>query len=300
MHLPMVFLDGPWRMAMGLNRLDLADWIWFGPTAEAELAEKRRLLTADVDAVLRTLPEAVPAARELLAALIENLTQHHADRFLPCDGGLLVRATGATVRADDADPLRAAGLLVQEDLCLLAPGEAGYRLVAASLSFPMRWRLADKLGAPLRAIHAPVPGFADRLGGPADRFFATLEPERPVWRANWSIADDPSLHQPDTRGKAVVLDAADAGDRLWLRVERQTLRRLDESRHVVFTIHTLVRPLAEVAALPGVAAGIAARLAEMPEPMLRYKNLLALKAPLLAWLERRPGQGPQHQTEAAA
>jgi len=300
MHLPMIFLDGPWRMAMGLNRLDLADWLWFGPAAEAELAQKRQLLATDADAVLHTLPEGLPAARELLALLIEHLKQHHADRFAPSDGGLLVRATGATVQADDADPMRTAGLLVQEDLCVLAPGGAGYRLVAASLSFPMRWRLADKLGAPLRAIHAPVPGFEDRLGGPADRFFATLEPERPAWRANWSIADDPSLHQPDTRGKAVVLDAADAGLRLWLRVERQTLRRLPVSRHVVFTIHTLVRPLAEVAALPGVAAAIAARLGEMPEPMLRYKNLLAVKVPLLAWLERRAGNCPQHQAETTA
>jgi hypothetical protein len=285
--LPMVFLDGPWRMAMGLNRLDLADWLWFDDQAEAELAEKRRLLARHPEAVLAGLPEAGPAARELLEMIVEHLDRHHPER-----------AVDVPAVAGALEPLRAAGLLVQEDLCLMAPGAAGYTLAAAFLAFPSRWRLHEKLGRPLRAIHAPVPGFADRLAAPAERLFDTLAAERPVWRANWSLHDDPSLFQPWGREREPQLAAADAGLHLWLRVERQTLRRLPASGHVVFTIRTLVRPLAEVAAVPEVAAAMAARLREMPEAVLRYKAMLAVREPLLAWLDGMVRDGPQQQPQA--
>ena len=57
---------------------------------------------------------------------------------------------------------------MQEDLCLMQRGAAGYRLVAV-VCFPAHWRLADKLGRPLEAIHEPVPGFGERLAPTVDR-----------------------------------------------------------------------------------------------------------------------------------
>ena len=290
MQFPMVFLDGPWRLAMGLNRLAAADWLVFDADAPSEIALKRRLLADRPGDVLALLPEASAAAGELLRLLIAHLPAHHPEHFAAEGTGLIVRSTGERVAADAPQPLRAAGLLVQEDLCLLAAdGGTSYALKGASLSFPSRWRLAEKLGRPMGAIHAPVPEFAQRLSAPADRFMAALEPGRLVWRANWSLTDVPDLFQPDTRSKRIVLAEEDAGDRLWLRVERQTLRRLAQSRYIVFTIRTFVRPLTEAVREPGVAAALAARLREMPEPMLRYKNLAELRRPLLVWLEARGG-----------
>jgi hypothetical protein len=171
-----------------------------------------------------------------------------------------------------------------------AQPDGSYALTGASLCFPMRWRLGDKLGRPMRIIHEVVPGFDERLAGPAERFFAAIEPERPVWRANWSLSDDPALHQPGTRFKPIEVEPSSAGERLHLRVERQTLRRLPRSRHVLFTIRTYGRPLVDVVALPGAAAALAAHLRAMPEPLLRYKNVLGIRAPLLAWLDRQAAQ----------
>jgi hypothetical protein len=303
MRLPMVFLDGPWRMAMGLNRLDPADWIWLSGEADAEIAEKRRLLAERPEVVLRAPAEALPAARELLTTLLDHLPAHHPDRFAAVSGGVLIRPTGEVVRGDDPEPLRAAGLLVQEDLCLMAPGGAGYTLAAAFLAFPSRWLLSEKLLLPMRAIHANVPGFDERLAGPADRFFAAVEVDRPVWRANWGLTDDPTLHQPIRKAyRPVPLDAGDAGEHLYVRVERQTLRRLPRTRHVVFTIHTIVRRLtAVIAEEPAVAPALAARLREMPDAMLRYKNLLEPRPAILAWLDRVAlGQGAQEQPQPVA
>ena len=135
-------------------------------------------------------------------------------------------------------------------------GEAGYRLVAAVLCFPAHWRLADKLGRPLELIHAPVPGFGERLAAPVDRFFGNIRVERPVWRVNWSLVDTPTLFlPPEHRGHPREIAAERAGEELWLRVERQTLRRLPRSGDVVFGIHTYVEPLAEAIESPASGAG---------------------------------------------
>ncbi|MFW5681015.1 MAG: heme-dependent oxidative N-demethylase family protein [Pseudomonadota bacterium] len=267
--MPRAFLEGPYKLAMGLHRLDLDDWLWVTEHYADEIAQKRRLLAEGAD-IVAELPEAAPAVAETLALIEEHLT-HFAPHLLPGPGG---------------PPLQRAGLLVQEDLCWMAAGPDGYRLIAAFLAFPARWRLADKLGRPMRAIHEPVPGFAERLGATADRFFANLTVERPVWRANWSILDDPALHQPEAkrRYQRIEVTPETAGHDLWLRVERQTLRRLPETGVVLFTIHTLVRPLGEMAADPDAAAALADRLDEMPDAMLAYKNLATLRPAVQAYL----------------
>jgi hypothetical protein len=162
----------------------------------------------------------------------------------------------------------------------------GYRLVAAVLCFPAHWRLADKLGRPLDAIHAPVPGFEERLAAPVARFFDSIRLERPVWRVNWSLVDTPALFlPPEHRGRPRPIAAEQAGEQLWLRVERQTLRRLPRSGDVVFGIHTHVDPLAKAIDSPAAAQALAARIREMPEPTARYKSLWPIRAPLLAWLD---------------
>lgn len=292
--LPLTFLQGPSsRPEMGLNALDPADWLWPDERFDAEVAERERLLRERPGEVLALLPGAGPAAAELLEAVATFLLAHHADRHRRV-GDTLHGPGGRSVDLADPHPLRAAARLVQEDLCLMQPVPAAggpYALTGAALCFPAHWRLADKLGRPLAAIHAPVPGFAERLGAPVDRLFASLPVERPVWRANWSVVESPALFHPQPREPPPDLAAEDAGRRLWVRVERQTLRRLPRTRAVVFTIRTLVRPLGEVAAEPAVAAATAAGLRGLDPAMAAYKGVPALAAALLGWLDRRAGGG---------
>lgn len=265
MRLPLVFLDGPWKLAMGLNALESDDWLWRDAGFAAETAERGRLLAEHRNEVLAELPGAAGAVAELVA---------------------MVRAFFALAPA--AGMLADLARLAQEDFCLLQKQADGqYALTAAILCFPAHWRLGEKLGRPLREIHAPVPGFAARLAGPVDRFLANLAVERPVWRANWSVVEDPALFHPHARVPRADLTPEQAGEQLWLRVERQTLRRLPETGAVVFTIRTLVRPLVEIAAMPGVAGAMAARLRELEPGMAGYKGLPGFREPLLAWLDGR-------------
>jgi hypothetical protein len=290
------FLDGPWRLAMGIKALDLEEWIEIDDRFAAQLADRRRLLDHERDAVLGELPESRPGQRELLALLLDHLPERFPEHYRRVDRHIENRATGerfALAATDDA-PLELAGRLVQEDLCLMQRGEARYRLVAAVLCFPAHWRLADKLGRPLQAIHEPVPGFGERLAEPVDRFFANIQVTRPVWRLNWSLVDAPTLFRPpEHRGNPRPISAEQAGRQLWLRVERQTLRRLPRSGDVVFGIHTYVDPLEAAIDSPQAAQALAARIREMSDAMARYKSILPIRAPLLAWLDgRAAAQGP--------
>ena len=289
------FLDTPWRLAMGLRTLDLAEWIEIDARFAADLARRRELLERRRGEVFAALPESRAGQAEVLALLLEHLPARFPAHYRRANGAIANLITGERFECDAwaAAPLELAGRLVQEDLCLMQRGAAGYRLVAAVLCFPAHWRLADKLGRPLAAIHEPVPGFGERLAPTVDRFFASLRVERPVWRVNWSLVDTPELFlPPEHRARPPSLSPADAGERLWLRVERQTLRRLARSGDVLFGIRTHLEPLA--AAIDGAAAAgaLAARIAEMPEAMARYKGIAPIRAPLLAWLAARARQGP--------
>lgn len=285
---PLVFLEGPWKLAMGLRALDPADWLWLDERWEEEVALRRRLSRERRELVYAALPGSEPACAELLEIVIEWLVRHAPEHSAAHGQAIEVRSASERWIPGEREPLLLAGQLVQEDLLLLQAGPDGsYRLTAGHLCFPLHWKLADKLGRSLRAIHEPVPAFGERLGTPTDRFFGALEVDRPVWRANWSLTSKSELCLPDRSDRLRELDPERAGEGLWLRVERQTLRRLPRSGAVVFAIKTRVHRLDEVAADPAVARALAARIREMTDAMAEYKGVLAIREPLLQWLDAR-------------
>jgi dimethylamine monooxygenase subunit A len=187
------------------------------------------------------------------------------------------------------DPLELCGRLVQEDLCLIQDSADGPVLTAAALCFPSRWRLSDKIGKPLRQVHGPVPLYADRLAGAVDRFMRNLKPNRIVSRFAWSLLDDPALFQPDGRSPTAgrTITDEDAGERIFLRVERQTLRRLPVSAAVVFGIRVHVYPLSRVIDNADRAAALAAAVQALPVEVQHYKNLSPFSRPLLGGLGKQ-------------
>jgi hypothetical protein len=268
------FEAGPHRLAMAVKPLDAADWIEIDHDLGADLAVKRDLLTNRHADVFAEVEGSRAAQAEALAELIAHLSAFHPDVKIDVDDGLA--------------PLDAAGRLVQEDLCLMeADGAGAYRLTAASLCFPTRWLLADKIGRPMPAIHGPVPGYDERLARPMDRFFTALTPETPIWRLNWSLVDSPELHLAMRHGETALnaeISTENAGENIWLRVERQTLRRLPATRAIIFTIRIYRTPLWRVAAEPGAAARLAAAIDALPDEMRAYKSIPPFEAALRSYL----------------
>ncbi|HJN92701.1 MAG TPA: DUF3445 domain-containing protein, partial [Dehalococcoidia bacterium] len=287
------FQAGEFRWSMGLAPLDLDDWIEIDDLAAAELGEKERLLGERHGEVFAALPEARAGSEEVLALLTEHLPSRFPGVYRRNRAEFTHVAAGRCWPLDDATlhPLDLAGRMVQEDLCLMRedPGSGEYRLVGASLCFPTGWTLADKMGGSVSAIHAPIPNYGTQLESTMDRFFNRIKVERPVWRLNWNLMSHPALFQPrgHIRGETLgEVTAANAGDRLWLRVERQTLRRLPRSGDVLFTIRIYVRPLRDLCDHPEEAVRLAATLAALPDDVRRYKGLPSVLDGALGWLNR--------------
>jgi hypothetical protein len=282
------FEDGPFRLSMGLLALKPEEWLEIDGDLAADIEEKRRLLTTQRGNVFAELPVSEAAQREVLKLLADHLAADHPQHYRRSGSHLECLTTGETV--DLSNPgrpaLEAAACMVQEDLCLLHEQDGAYILSAACVCFPSRWKLRDKIGKPLSAIHDPVPGYDAKLARPVDRFFHVLKADKPVWRLNWSIVDDPALYQPTGHGSQgdPSITAATAGEKLWLRVERQTLRRLPVSGDVLFTIRIHRTPLRQVAAAPEQAKRLAQAIEVMPPDYQGYKTILPYREILLTYL----------------
>lgn len=282
---------------IGLRQLDPATWLEIDRHYEAYLAQKRELIAHQRDAVFRAEPDTLAAQAEVFGLVRDHLIGGFPSIFPGTRQWETALAALDRVGAEDHPPLLAASLLVQEDLVLMRRGADGWRLAAASLCFPSSWSLAEKFGRPLDEIHGPVPGFGagTRPAGLIARMFDNLRLDRPVERTNWSLQTDAEMHKPlsslqrDARAAARPARFGDAPvDAAFIRVERQTLRKLPLSGDVLFTIRIFVDPMAALAGHPqrtALARSFAEQLAAMDPDQLDYKGLAADRDRLVDALE---------------
>jgi len=167
-------------------------------------------------------------------------------------------------------------------------GDDGWRLAAGSLCFPSSWVLREKFGKPMSAIHEPVPGFGPgtRNAGLIDRMFDRLQVVQPVERFNWSIQAGDTLYHPLSNveridratGRPIRFPDVDAAARAFIRVERQTLRKLLKSGDILFTIRIHLDPIGLLKSRPdraSLAASFAEQLLALDADQLDYKGLTA-------------------------
>lgn len=264
--------------SIGMKLLDLKDWIEPDGHLEAHLAQKDRLFGGSRDAVFREETETRAAQREVLDLLSAHLSGRFPEIWRREGGHMFVGPSGRKVDLDaDEAPLLTAAKLVQEDLCIMRDGPGGYRLAAASLCFPSSWSLAEKFGRTLDGLHENVPGYAGGFGPRMNRIFANLKTELPAQRLNWSLYADDELHHPQSKARPRHWFDGAGPLSAFVRVERQTLRRLPASGDILFTIKVYVDPLDAFRAHPDgarLAAGLRRDVLALNEEQLRYKALL--------------------------
>ncbi len=275
---------------VGLKPLDLADWIEIDHSFDFQLREKRRIYAAHLDEVFVAEEGTEASQREVLDLLLAHLPRRFPERYRQECKGLFIASHPALGVAEmrSMPALKAASLLVQEDLILMRKSEAGWRLVAGSLCFPSSWSLTEKFGKPLHEIHEPVPAFGPgtRTAGLINRIFDNLAVALPVERFNWSIQSGEALYHPlsntgridraaDPRSK---FPNGDVSAHAFIRVERQTLRKLPVSGDILFTIRIYLDPMSMLERHPErarLSASFAAQLAALDMAQLDYKGLTA-------------------------
>lgn len=266
--------------SIALAPLDLTHWIEPDPRLAATLTERAQLIAKRRDVVVREEAGTREAQREVLNLIVDHVTTRYPALYRLEGRTITVLPTGGSFDLDSKDeaPLVIASHLVSDDLLMLRKGEDGYRLVAAVLCFPSAWSLADKFGRSLDAIHAAVPGYPDKMAKLMNRIFDNLKVEQPVWRVNWSIYPDDELHHPESkeRPRDWFNDPANLAPEAFVRVERQTLRRLPVSGDMLFTVRVHVDPFTAFRRHPEgaqLAASLREQILGLDAAQLAYKGL---------------------------
>ena len=244
-----LFPEADFRLPMGLRAGDAAGfWSVWDKTGEL-LAERKRWLAASPELFTGRLPDAGMGRREALAWM----------RFW----------------AAEPEP---------DWVLLSADVEREPVVLAGEVVFPTAWSLPEKLGLPLSAVHAPVPGLQRAIGAGIQTFLARIECGTAWERENWGLsANDELNHHPSRALPPLTAEAR--LETTWIRLETQFLTRLPQTRCLLFGIRVSHHRLDEVAALPGMGERIARALVTMPEALAQYKGLAVAREALRAALE---------------
>ena len=201
----------------GVQPVSVVEWLYKSDQYEAQMDYRRKLLSTNIHKVFAALEISAQACEEL-----RTLVLHEAD-IKP---------------SSDIHPLIDTASHVQEDLCVLQKQGDHHVLTAAVMCFPSSWDFREKLGRSLASIHMPVPEFS-AVSKTVERMLSAIRVEQPLSRANFLIYTDPELHQPSREVTPKLIDPV--GPR-YVRVERQTFRRLPETKAVIFAIHSFIIP----------------------------------------------------------
>lgn len=198
------------------------------------------------------------------------------------------------------DPMRVASVLTEDDLVVMVEDASGeYRFRAGTACTPGFWRLQDRLGQSLEELHGTgnVPGWRDRLKPSMERFFQRLPCDRPVERNNFFFQVDGGLDwSTRTLGPREAFDMRTKGvdpsrvptsseprweepgpatefDEVWMRTERQTLRRMPKTGCICFTVRTYLLNMPQFANEPGVPGRFASAVRVSPATATRWRVL---------------------------
>lgn len=269
---------------MGLHPCPPHAWLWWTAAAQELVAAKAQVLRDHHDQAVAITDAGDAAAREAAHLLLDHV------RVMCERTGEPPPQVNLSTQSGDEHPLEAVARVIAEDVCIMTPtrrhaeGDSGgkeqmsYVLTAAVLCAPSRWSLREKLGLDVTAIHDPVPGY-DAIAAPTARFFERLRVDDIIERTNWTVLDSPVLFQPDRARATMAFLVAGAGagaarlDLFWLRLERQTLRKLPYTGAVVFTILTTNTRLDDLAQSdPEVAYQLAHKMRTAPASTCEYKG----------------------------
>jgi dimethylamine monooxygenase subunit A len=264
-HKPLYF-SGPPRFDVGLKPIALADWL-LPDDQTAWLKEKNQLIDTRRDEVFVASPLSMTAQIEV-ARLISQA----------CSAPL----------AQDEPPLLTASRLVSDDLVIMEQVDDAWTSTAVCLCNPTFFSANHAIGKSLSLLHEPVPdgdfGLSARIG----RVFTNLQADTILERHNWTVQWSDARYTPDgtpLREQAALAAIGEEREHLFLRVERQTIRRLPVSGAVLFTIRIRLSKLADLLSHAEHAAAFASAWETAPQPVRDYKKWAVLERHVAALLE---------------
>jgi dimethylamine monooxygenase subunit A len=252
------FVDGPPRFDVGLRPIAMNAWLL--PDDQTYwLAQKNELIDTHAQTVFRAQDRSLLAQQEA-AALIAQLTNQH---LLPSNA-----------------PLLEAARWVSDDLVIMQDDGAGWFATACCLCSPTFFSASHAIGKTLPQLHDPVPDGDFNLSKRIGRVFSNLAPDTILERHNWTVQWSDARHTPDGAPLRELASSADtlcAAANLFLRVERQTIRKLPSTGAVLFTIRIRLNNLATLLDNPSYYDAFQDAWVSAPEHVRGYKEWAVLE-----------------------
>jgi hypothetical protein len=261
--------DGkPFRLNMGLRSLADVIWLEGGSDLDQQIGERLALAETSREVVYQELPGYRPAIEELVSRIARNLAEFHHNKYAVTTDSITYLPNNLTINLTATDVLLKVAAIIGEDLVVLAREDNEWKIVVGAVLFPSRWKLSEKIGKGMDAVHTPVPGFAEALAPYMTATFDKITADRPVWRKNWSLHSTADLHQPTS------IHAPATPENYWWRTERQTLTRASCGEFLYFTIRNRAEPLSWIKESAESAELFAQTLESLLPETIEYKGLV--------------------------
>jgi hypothetical protein len=268
-----------YHQTMSLTKLEPNWWLELENTYKSRIAQRKRLYAEHGEAVLQWLPGSELACKELMEMVLQFLCARYPQHFrLHADKRTFEnQILGTTQDVKAKHPLLVLLDNVPEDfaITLRNPETGYYHFRAGMICSALGWNVGTKIGMNLQQIHVPIPDYKEKMQFSMDRFFTKMPANKPIQRGSWGLEVDQPLYMPpgDPHEKYRDFQSPDLEpERVHLRVDWQTLRRLPLSGGIVFNFKALFTPVAEFRDEPYIPSLLLKLLREGKENLMKYKN----------------------------
>lgn len=267
------------RIRMGLCAISASDWIKYEDDYSERISQKMNLIANQRDRVIQCVEGSEDAQFELLDEILTFIDSYKTELFTLKNNSIISHRDNRTYDLSEYEskPLDLISYLVADDFCLLDKFNDDYRLAAASVCTPTYWELSEKIGKPMKDVHAPIATLEEKIGHMIRHFFVNLKPNDYYLRSNWFLMSTPDLtlfkDAFDITENSHNIDADNIIDKLYLRCERQSFIKLKKTKYIAFGIKIYVSPLSIVSKHTEIAEDMRLAIKSMSED---HKQLIGI------------------------
>ncbi len=278
------------RLRLGLCEIEFSEWLQYEDDFANRIHEKKELIKYQAKNVLDAVPNSISAQKEFLHLVLEHIQQYHSNLFVISDKKVVSKKENSTYFLQDYEkcPLELTSYLVADDFCLLKENGEDYKLIAASVCAPTWWLLGEKMGRSLADIHEPIANLEEKIGRMIRHFLRNLKVDDCYQRSNWFLFARPDLcvfpNSFDMYEDMHAINIDNIQDRLFLRSERQTFRRLSVTNSIVFGIKVYIEPISVAKKYPAIAKDLMTALNTMTTKQKRVLGVSFVEKTLRDYL----------------
>lgn len=258
------FKKGTYKMTLAIRKIDPNDFICIEDTYLERVTLRAQLF--DKVKLYGCHESGISALKEAYSFVFNFLLQRYPQYFeLNLEKNKIHnKITNKWIEAnpegmEPTEMLRTIASNIEEDILILIKNSEDeeydeYVLRVGISLFPAGFNPLEKINKPLTKIHAPVPGYVNKLQISMNKFFTRLQPNEFIVRNNWSIQTHTKLCAPS--GSHATVDEAKVlhplypqeldFNKIFFRVEKQCFTRLPKTGADLMFIRTYTTSLMDL------------------------------------------------------